>query len=225
MARDSALNQATPALIPIVTTATATTGATVRNHPAPCDNDSCDTHRSSGSGSGSDAMVGQSHPWQELKADEAGGNVERTTTNGSASGKAADDGIPIEMESVNTHTEHADDEAGRAGTMESGTATAAVVEYKVYKRRWFGLVQLTLLNIIVSWDVSTLRWTDVVSPVLCLLWKLPHGKECSVRNRLGPSGPGVQLTTPRCTLTAAQSHRHEKNKQRPRPDLAVHTHC
>lgn len=26
--------------------------------------------------------------------------------------------------------------------------------YKVYKRRWFGVVQLTLLNIIVSWDVS-----------------------------------------------------------------------
>lgn len=26
--------------------------------------------------------------------------------------------------------------------------------YKVYKRRWFGLAQLTLLNIIVSWDVS-----------------------------------------------------------------------
>jgi hypothetical protein len=30
-----------------------------------------------------------------------------------------------------------------------------VHEYKVYKRRWFGLVQLTLLNIIISWDVST----------------------------------------------------------------------
>ena len=29
-----------------------------------------------------------------------------------------------------------------------------VVEYKVYKRRWFGLAQLILLNIIVSWDVS-----------------------------------------------------------------------
>ena len=27
--------------------------------------------------------------------------------------------------------------------------------FKVYKRRWFGLFQLTLLNIIVSWDVST----------------------------------------------------------------------
>lgn len=27
--------------------------------------------------------------------------------------------------------------------------------FKVYKRRWFGLLQLTLMNIIVSWDVST----------------------------------------------------------------------
>lgn len=26
--------------------------------------------------------------------------------------------------------------------------------YKVYKRRWFGLIELTLLNIVVSWDVS-----------------------------------------------------------------------
>ncbi|KAI1649438.1 MFS general substrate transporter [Daldinia loculata] len=29
------------------------------------------------------------------------------------------------------------------------------VAYKVYKRRWFGLLQLTLLNIIVSWDWLT----------------------------------------------------------------------
>jgi len=28
--------------------------------------------------------------------------------------------------------------------------------YRVYKRRWFGLLQLVLLNIIVSWDVSLL---------------------------------------------------------------------
>lgn len=28
------------------------------------------------------------------------------------------------------------------------------VEYRVYKRRWFGLIQLVLLNIAVSWDVS-----------------------------------------------------------------------
>ncbi|KAI1499507.1 hypothetical protein F5X99DRAFT_282527 [Biscogniauxia marginata] len=26
------------------------------------------------------------------------------------------------------------------------------IVYKVYKRRWFGLAQLTLLNVIVSWD-------------------------------------------------------------------------
>jgi len=31
-----------------------------------------------------------------------------------------------------------------------------VLFYKVYRRRWFGLVQLTLLNVIVSWDVSQL---------------------------------------------------------------------
>lgn len=29
--------------------------------------------------------------------------------------------------------------------------------YKVYKRRWFGLAQLTLLNIIISWEVSVCR--------------------------------------------------------------------
>jgi hypothetical protein len=26
-------------------------------------------------------------------------------------------------------------------------------EYRTYKRRWFGLIQLILLNIVVSWDV------------------------------------------------------------------------
>jgi hypothetical protein len=34
-------------------------------------------------------------------------------------------------------------------------ADAESTEYRVYKRRWFGLVQLTLMNIIVSWGVST----------------------------------------------------------------------
>ncbi|RDL39460.1 uncharacterized protein BP5553_03800 [Venustampulla echinocandica] len=36
-----------------------------------------------------------------------------------------------------------------------GTADVGVGEFKVYKRRWFGLVQLVLLNIIVSWDWLT----------------------------------------------------------------------
>jgi hypothetical protein len=49
-----------------------------------------------------------------------------------------------------------------AGTQGDGNNGGENVEgtggrvYKVYKRRWFGLVQLVLLNIIVSWDVSRL---------------------------------------------------------------------
>jgi hypothetical protein len=49
----------------------------------------------------------------------------------------------------------------RAGTQGAGNNGADGEDaprgrvYKVYKRRWFGLVQLVLLNIIVSWDVSS----------------------------------------------------------------------
>jgi len=38
----------------------------------------------------------------------------------------------------------------RDGSIRQGAST----EYRTYKRRWFGLIQLTLMNIIVSWDVS-----------------------------------------------------------------------
>ncbi|KAI1768552.1 MFS general substrate transporter [Hypoxylon sp. FL1150] len=38
-------------------------------------------------------------------------------------------------------------------SIENGDRGAVV--YKVYKRRWFGLIQITLLNIIVSWDWLT----------------------------------------------------------------------
>ncbi|KAL7622257.1 hypothetical protein AAE478_007761 [Parahypoxylon ruwenzoriense] len=38
-------------------------------------------------------------------------------------------------------------------SLEDGDHSSII--YKVYKRRWFGLVQLTLLNIIVSWDWLT----------------------------------------------------------------------
>jgi hypothetical protein len=34
--------------------------------------------------------------------------------------------------------------------------------FKVYKRRWFGLAQLVLLNVVVSWDVSS---------EFCLVWR------------------------------------------------------
>lgn len=36
---------------------------------------------------------------------------------------------------------------------------AAQVEYKVYKRRWFGLVQLILLNIVVSIPLMRAYWS------------------------------------------------------------------
>ncbi|UNI18277.1 hypothetical protein JDV02_004554 [Purpureocillium takamizusanense] len=39
----------------------------------------------------------------------------------------------------------------RDGSVANGSST----EYRTYKRRWFGLVQLTLMNIVVSWDWLT----------------------------------------------------------------------
>jgi hypothetical protein len=37
---------------------------------------------------------------------------------------------------------------------ETELGDVSTTTYKVYKRRWFGLVQIVLLNIVVSWDVS-----------------------------------------------------------------------
>ncbi|TQN66881.1 MFS-type transporter, partial [Colletotrichum shisoi] len=37
----------------------------------------------------------------------------------------------------------------------SSVLEGSTIEYRTYKRRWFGLAQLTLLNIIVSWDWLT----------------------------------------------------------------------
>lgn len=48
-----------------------------------------------------------------------------------------------------------DENAPATGTAQQAAflEPVAQIEYRVYKRRWFGLVQLILLNIIVSWDV------------------------------------------------------------------------
>lgn len=46
------------------------------------------------------------------------------------------------------------------------TEDGTVEFFKVYKRRWFGLVQLTLLNIVVSWDVS-LIYSSVSANFIC----------------------------------------------------------
>lgn len=39
---------------------------------------------------------------------------------------------------------------------DDGRQDGSVAFYKVYKRRWFGLVELTLLTLLVSWEVSLL---------------------------------------------------------------------
>lgn len=49
----------------------------------------------------------------------------------------------------NNERHNADDTVVVGGGGEHGARV-----YKVYKRRWFGLLQIVLLNIIVSWDVS-----------------------------------------------------------------------
>lgn len=43
---------------------------------------------------------------------------------------------------------------GQGASNDATTDQTTAVQYKTYRRRWFGLVQLTVLNIIVSWGVS-----------------------------------------------------------------------
>jgi hypothetical protein len=122
-----------------------------------------------------DSMAGDS--WQQLKEEEAGDAAEKKTTRGASDGdndvgdsvatvrRGSADDIPIEINAT-AHATGAEPAStappfgavlGPAETGCSGAAEAAQeggIEYKVYKRRWFGLVQLTLLNVIVSFDVS-----------------------------------------------------------------------
>ncbi|KAK3292702.1 major facilitator superfamily domain-containing protein [Chaetomium fimeti] len=109
-------------------------------------------------------MGGQLRPWQELK-DEVNETGNKTTGSASASDNGVrshgpSDETAIEMNTVAAHATHAPVGPGspkaKAYGNGLGAETGAVgVEYKVYKRRWFGLLQLTLLNIIVSWDWLT----------------------------------------------------------------------
>ena len=47
-------------------------------------------------------------------------------------------------------------QAGGAGEEEAAPIVGERTEYRVYKIRWFGLAQLILLNIVVSWDVGAI---------------------------------------------------------------------
>lgn len=63
------------------------------------------------------------------------------------------------------------------------TRTNTVPTYKVYKRRFFGLLQLVLLNIIISWDVSSSsRYTTIY--YLLILYYL-QSRRLTIENRSG----------------------------------------
>ncbi|KAI1106599.1 MFS general substrate transporter [Jackrogersella minutella] len=78
-----------------------------------------------------------------------------------SSGKASRKDGHLRLASGSTEAD-LNDLAALAGRSQEEVDNASIedgdrgsVVYKVYKRRWFGLVQLTLLNIIVSWDWLT----------------------------------------------------------------------
>lgn len=66
--------------------------------------------------------------------------------------------------------------------------------YKVYKRRWFGLAQLTLLNIIISWEVSLPVCRSFPSPDSFTFMSAPTSRSmllrtCRVSRRRGLARP------------------------------------
>ncbi|KAL2266206.1 hypothetical protein VTJ83DRAFT_5558 [Remersonia thermophila] len=98
-------------------------------------------------------MAGSSRQWQPLEEQGGAGLDKEKAREGSYS----DDGVVAET--VN-NVEVEMDAATARGTGPAAAEPAALpaaceTEYRVYKRRWFGLLQLTLLNIIVSWDWLT----------------------------------------------------------------------
>lgn len=129
--------------------------------------------------SGRNLMAGNS--WQQLEEDEGRDITDRKTTrsasdsdNGVGDSVAAvrrrsADEMSIEMVATGSKQCSSTPFGSVSGPAETGCGAAEAareggIEYKVYKRRWFGLVQLTLLNIIVSFDVS-----GFVSKPCCVL--------------------------------------------------------
>lgn len=114
--------------------------------------DSRDAQRQVGSPMGS----ANSRSWKELEDGSAGGGgiVRHTTTHDTKTDSLGD--IELLNSGYYSLAGH-----GAPGTADGEATTGrgaeeSPVTYKVYKRRWFGLVQLVLMNIIVSWDVSRL---------------------------------------------------------------------
>lgn len=100
--------------------------------------------------------------WKQLKDDKAVGTTTARLArvhSGDSSKRAGSDDAEVAIEMELGGTMPGDAGAGANGADDGASAmsvTAAASErvYKVYKRRWFGLVELVLLNVVASWDVS-----------------------------------------------------------------------
>lgn len=105
--------------------------------------------------------AGSGGGWKQLKDEKATGMAKLARVRSGDSSKRAGSGdveVAIEMELGATPGSATGGTAGGNGadgaSAMSVTAAASERVYKVYKRRWFGLVELVLLNVVASWDVS-----------------------------------------------------------------------
>lgn len=65
---------------------------------------------------------------------------------------------PAAIPSVAT-TQHQHQHHNAHAHATEGLRDGSSPHFRVYKRRWFGLLQLVLLNIVVSWDVCIFPFT------------------------------------------------------------------
>ena len=104
-------------------------------------------------------LLSQEQPAIEMNSSAFGHSLEQ--------GESGSGSQPLEHEVSMTkdhprvHQQYTDNEDTQAlhrleSEVETQASEAAHIRpvYKVYKRRWFGLIQLVLLNIVVSWDVG-----------------------------------------------------------------------
>ncbi|KAL2119596.1 hypothetical protein VTJ04DRAFT_6557 [Mycothermus thermophilus] len=119
-------------------------------------------------------MAGDARPWQPLGeggAHEKEKSQRRSSSSDIAAAETVDN-VAIKMDTIASARRPGATEPGLGTTAYAvGGAAAAAArddeaaagattdqqqpQYRTYKRRWFGLLQLTLLNIIVSWDWLT----------------------------------------------------------------------
>lgn len=99
-------------------------------------------------------------PWRrkkdsDMKGDGGGEPLEQVRSNDELLGD----------EELAGHTVRRSRDGGIQGDDERGgiTGDSGPVVWKVYKRRWFGLAQLVLLNVVVSWDVSSCLFPAILA--------------------------------------------------------------